>query len=188
MSPTDDGANGQFARHRELLRLLVRIQLGPRYRGQIDPSDVVQETLLKAHERREQFRGSTPAEYEAWLRQILTTTLADAYRRLGRQPANLEDVLRATLDQSSARLKSLLDRGGEAADEQAQRRERLARLDEALERLPPEWREVVELRHLHGQSVPEVAATIGRSTASAAGLLRRGMKRLRELMNEADGC
>jgi RNA polymerase sigma-70 factor (ECF subfamily) len=187
MSSAESAPDGEFARHREFLRLLVRMQMGPQCRGPIDPSDVVQETLLKAHERREQFRGTTPAEYDAWLRQILATTLADAYRRQGRQPANLEDLLRAAIDDSSARLDKLLCRDGESAGEQAARRERLARLDGALEHLPPDWREVVELRHLHGQSVPEIAAATSRTTPSVAGLLRRGLSRLRKLMNETDG-
>ena len=50
-----------------------------------------------------------------------------------------------------------------------------------------DWREVVELRHLHGQSVPEIAAATSRTTPSVAGLLRRGLSRLRKLMNETDG-
>ncbi len=38
----------------------------------------------------------------------------------------------------------------------------------------------VEMHHLHGCSVAEVAGQLGRSEASVAGLLRRGLKKLRE--------
>jgi RNA polymerase sigma-70 factor (ECF subfamily) len=181
MSPLIDPANEEFGRYRAWLRLLLRMQ--PRIPKEIDPSDVVQDTLLKAQERRDQYRGTCVNQYEAWLRRILATTLADACRRLGRQPENIVDVLLSSLEHSSMRLFAFVDRAGESPDQVVERREQLLRLEEALEQLPADQREAVELRHLHGHSVPEIAASTGRTIASSAGLLRRGMARLRELMD-----
>jgi hypothetical protein len=39
---------------------------------------------------------------------------------------------------------------------------------------------VIELRHLRGHTVPEVAAQVGKTRAAVAGLLRRGLIGLRE--------
>src|SRR5438309_11422089 len=63
---------------REYLRLLARMNMDPRLQGRIDPSDIVQQTLLKAHEKQDQFRGKTDAERAAWLRTILANQMADA--------------------------------------------------------------------------------------------------------------
>ena len=95
-------------RYRHYLRVLAEAQLGRHLRGKCDPSDLVQQTLLKAHARREQFRGRTEAELASWLRQILARTLADAARRFGPggRDVGLERSLEPALDESSSRLEA----------------------------------------------------------------------------------
>src|SRR5262249_9656324 len=156
-------------RFREYLGLLARLHLNDRLRGKLDPSDVVQEVLLKAHQHQEQFRGETDAERAAWLRQILANTLADAVRRFlqgEKRNVGLEQSLEA-VQQSSARLEGWLSDGQSSPSEQAQRQEELLRLAEGLAALPDDQRQGVELRHLHGLSVGEVARRMGRSRASS---------------------
>ena len=69
-----------------------------------------------------------------------------------------------------------------AASQEAVTREELSRLTEALARLPADQRTALDLHHLRGYSVPEVAARMGRTTAAVAGLLRRGLQGLRRLL------
>jgi RNA polymerase sigma-70 factor (ECF subfamily) len=65
-----------------------------------------------------------------------------------------------------------------------QRREEVIGMIEALATLPDDQRTALELRHLHGLSVPAAAERMGRSPASVASLLYRGMKALRERMGQ----
>src|SRR5687767_11133746 len=94
----DQGA--RLERYRDYLRLLARLQLPAQLQNKLDPSDLVQQTLLRAFERLEQLRGQTDAEVAAWLRQILASILANAVRDLGRQKRNaaLERSLEASLE------------------------------------------------------------------------------------------
>jgi RNA polymerase sigma-70 factor (ECF subfamily) len=173
-------------RFRDYLCLLARLHLDARLRSKLDPSDVAQEVLLKALGHQDDFRGQTDAERIAWLRQILVNTLADAARRfLQGEQRNVgrEQSLEGALHASSARLDAWLADGQSSPGERAARHEELLRLAAALARLPVEQREAVELRHLHGLGVVEVARRMGRSRASVAGLLRRGLAALRQCLD-----
>jgi RNA polymerase sigma-70 factor (ECF subfamily) len=170
--------------YREYLRLLARLHLDPRLRGQVDPSDMVQQTLLTAHAKAGQFRGTTDAERAAWLRAILANHLAYAARRFGRQGGDRVRSLAADLDRSSARLGAVLAADQSTPSEGAMRAEEAVRLADALARLPDDQREALELRHLQGLSVSEVGRRMGRTVPAVAGLLHRGSKALRGLMGD----
>jgi RNA polymerase sigma-70 factor, ECF subfamily len=172
--------------HRPYLSLLARMHLDPRLRDRLDSSDVVQQTLLEAHAKQDQFRGTTPAELAAWLRQMLAHNLADAVRALHRakRDVKLERSLEAALDGSSCRLGAWLAAEQSSPSQQAANNEELLRLAEALPRLPDAQREAVILHHLQGWTLAELAGHLGRSEPAVAGLLHRGLKKLRELLGE----
>ena len=83
MDPAAESPGPGLERFREYLRLLARQHIG-QLRGKLDASDLVQQTLLEAHRKRDQFRGHGDAELAGWLRKLLAYTLADAVRALGR--------------------------------------------------------------------------------------------------------
>jgi RNA polymerase sigma-70 factor, ECF subfamily len=60
----------QLERHRAYLMLLARARILPVNGRKIDASDIVQQTLMDAFTKREQFRGSSEAELTAWLREV----------------------------------------------------------------------------------------------------------------------
>src|SRR5438309_5965505 len=168
------------------LRLLAGLQLDPRWQAKLDPSDIVQQTLLQAHEARDQFRGQSAGEQAAWLRQILARVLANAVRDLGRAKldAGRERSLEAALEQSSARLEAWLAAEQSSPSESVERNEQLLRLAGALAQLPEDQRQAVALHHLQGWSLADVARHLGRSEGAVAGLLHRGFKSLRALLQE----
>jgi RNA polymerase sigma-70 factor (ECF subfamily) len=173
-------------RFRDYLLLLARAQLDRRLQAKFDPSDVVQQSILEAHACAAQFRGTTSGELAAWLRQILARNLANLVRDLGRQKRDVrrEQSLEQQVENSSARLEGLLAADQSSPSQQADQGERLVRLAGALAALPEGQREAVELRHLHGWSLADIAAQLGKSPAAVAGLLHRGLVQLRTLLGE----
>jgi RNA polymerase sigma-70 factor (ECF subfamily) len=173
-------------RFREYLRLLARLQLDPRLRGKLDPSDVVQQTLLEAYEKRDQFRGGSEAEWLAWLRQALAHNLADALRAFGQAKRDVgrERSLEAAVEASSCRLAAFLAAEQSSPSQQAERHERAVRLAEALAALPDDNREALVLHYCEDWPLADIASHLGRTPAAVAGLLKRGLKQLREHLRE----
>jgi RNA polymerase sigma-70 factor (ECF subfamily) len=172
--------------YRQYLLVLARVQLSPLLQGKVDPSDVVQETLLKAHENRGQFTGTTEAQLTAWLRRILTNTMIDAARHFTGDGRDVgRELSLEAVEQSSARLEALLAGSPSSSpSERGMREEQLLRLAAALEQLPEDQRTAVEMHHLQGYPLEAIAEQMGRTKQAVGGLLRRGMSRLRELLDE----
>ena len=175
-----------WERYREYLCLLARLQIPVRLRSKVDASDVVQQTLLEAHRASDQLLRLDEPARAAFLRQTLTNNLADLARHFAAEARDVgrERLVEVAVRDSSARLVDWLAAEHSSPSLRAVREEDLMRLAEALAGLPGDQRLAVELKHLHGYSVSEIAAAMDRSETAVGGLLRRGLKKLRQLLPE----
>lgn len=154
--------------------------------GKLDPADIVQQTMLEAHQALESFRGENVAGQAAWLRQILARNLANAVRDLTREKRDVgrERSIHADLDASASQLEGWLAADQSSPSQQAQRHERAVLLADALANLPDQQREAVILRHFHGCSLTEIAEQLNTTSTAITGLLHRGLKNLRKALKE----
>jgi RNA polymerase sigma-70 factor (ECF subfamily) len=184
MTTGPQDANQELERFREYLGLLARLQLGSRLQGKVDLSGVVQQTLLEAHQALGRFRDQSEDRKAAWLRRILANNLRDEVRKLGAAVRDVarERSLEAELEESSSRLEAWLAADQSSPSQQVMRQERLLALADALTQLPPEQRQAVELHHLRGWPLAEVAREMNRSKGAVAALLFRSLKKLRTLL------
>jgi len=185
--PAEPDSALQSERYRNYLMSLARIQLaraGP-VRSKIESADLVQDVLLQAHAARAQFAGTTPEEFAAWLRQIMANRLADVQKHFGRgkRDVALEATFRDSLDVSAAGMLSLAMGRLPTPTTNLAREQRALRLADALQELSDDQRTAVELHYLAGYSLAELATHMQRSKPSVAGLLRRGLKALREILD-----
>jgi RNA polymerase sigma-70 factor (ECF subfamily) len=174
-------------RYRRYLGLLARLQVGQRLRAKVDASDIVQETFLRAHQAFPQFRGEDEPTFLAWLRRILASRLAKLVRRYcgtKRRDIDLEREIEDGLGHSSTALGDALAAGETSPSQKAVRREQAVVLADALDELPPDYREVVVLRHLQRLTFPEVARAMDRSLGSVEKLWVRALSRLRAAIRD----
>lgn len=178
---------GEIAKYRNYLRLLACAEVSPTLRHRIDPSDIVQQTLLEAEQCKRQYHGHSEAELTKWLRRILGNNVKDAQKALFCQKREIsrEVPLNQSLDQSSRRLDVFLA-SQTTPSQQAIRCEELIRLSNAIFSLPDDQRDAIILHHLKSLKLAEVAEAMSRSQSSVAGLLQRGLKRLRGTLRESD--
>ncbi len=172
-------------RFRSYLLLLARMKLDRKVRGKVDASDVVQQTLLEAHQAMESFRGGDTAAQGAWLRQILARNLANAVRDLTRAKRDVrkERALQMDLDASASQLEGWLAAEQSSPSQKMERHERALQLAEALAQLPDAQRDAVLLRHFQELSLAEIAEQLDCTTSAVTGLLRRGLKNLRKSLS-----
>src|SRR5947209_7478523 len=123
---------------RKYLEVLARLHLDARLRGKLDPSDIVQQTMLRAYSAVDELRSREPEVLNAWLRRILASTLADAVKHYDRdkRDVGLERSLEADLDRSTSGFAAWLAADQTSPSGRAERNEELMRLIEALGELP----------------------------------------------------
>ncbi len=182
------GGELPLEQYREYLALLAHLQLDSRLRDKLDASDIVQQTLLEAHQARGQLRGRGEAELAGWLRKILAHNLSDALRafRRGKRDVARERSLQQAVDQSSARIEAWIAADQSSPSHQAERQEESVRLANALAQLPAAQREALVMQYWQQYTLAEIGERLGRSPAAVAGLLKRGLKQLRVLMQHRD--
>ena len=154
---------------RDGLVRMVQARLATGRAVDLEASDVTHVALLKAAERIDAFRGSTPAELRAWVRTIGENVLRDALRAV--RPRGRGGVGHVALDRRPD------PHGDPLAD--LDRAEVLAWLGGVLDGLTPRERTAVGHVHLSGLSVAQAAAAMGSTVPAVGGLLKRGLGKLR---------
>jgi RNA polymerase sigma-70 factor (ECF subfamily) len=173
-------------RYRPYLNLVASQRIDRRIVRRVCEADLVQQTLAEAAARFDTFRGDTEAEFSAWIQTIFGHVLEQAIR---------VHVLAAK--RSVTRERPLHYEAGSAsfywfdfaADESTPskiliRGERALRLAQHVESLPGRQGVAIRLRFFEGMKVRQIAETMGLSHAAVAGLLKRGLRILRDTMNE----
>jgi RNA polymerase sigma-70 factor (ECF subfamily) len=174
-------AEGQaLDRCRRYLLEVARQALGPGLQAKGGASDLVQETYLEAHRQFASFDGVSEAQLRAWLRCLLMHKAAQLGRRYrGTRKRQLSrEIPLGVVDAFAPRPSQIAGRSPTPsvvviADEQ------LRRVNEAISRLPADYRQVMMLRYQQAMSFEEVGQRLGRSPDAARMLWARALEKLK---------
>ncbi|MEZ5966058.1 MAG: sigma-70 family RNA polymerase sigma factor [Planctomycetota bacterium] len=165
-------AEVEFERHRERLLSVIYLRMGPDLRTRLDPEDILQEVAIEAMNSWHTL--DDPRNAGAWLvvlaKRKVARVLRDQVGVAARDPSK-ERAIRTDFAVHDARTGPVT-----AAD----RKDRLALLEEALQKLSPDHREVILLTRIEGLSAREVGERMGRTENAINLLLGRALRRLAE--------
>ena len=189
------GNNEAFGRlleqYRGFLLMLAHRYLSERLRRRIDPADIVQLTYLEAKRDLPSFRGETPAEFAGWLRGMLKNNVATAVtRHITTQKRSVKREVdtapKGGGQDSVGDWIHQLPGSTTSPSGVAMRDEAVMALLEALHQLPETQAEAIRLRYMEGLPLVEIVERMGKSETAVAGLLKRGLRKLRTLLNPED--
>lgn len=166
------GLGRLLERYRPYLLAIALQELPAELTGKLGASDVVQASLLKGCEQFHAFRGNSPEELSAWLRQILLSHLlnvAEAYRAQKREVKREQSIVGHLVDVNQ------LTPSGEAIS-----RETWESLQGALDRLPEHYRQIILLRHRDDLSFAEIGRETNLSDEAARKVWSRAIRKLQE--------
>ncbi len=173
--------------YRDRLRKMVTSRLDNRLVARVDPSDVVQETLIVAAGNLPGYAAEQPMPFYPWLRRLALQRLIDLQRRhlhAERRSVLREERLAAVNDSTVHELARYLLAQVPGPHSEAVAAEREASLRRALDSLEETQREVLLLHYVEDLSLAE-AAEVLQITADAARMRHfRALKQLRELFEK----
>lgn len=182
-----DALGRLLEQYRGYLLMLAHRYLSERLRRRVDPADIVQLTYLEAQRDLHAFRGQSPAEFAGWLRGMLKNNVATAVTRhisAKKRSMNREVAAAAPrADDSGAHWLGQLPGSTTSPSGAAIRTEAALALVEALHQLPETQAEAIRLRYMEGLPLSEIVERMGKSDTAVAGLLKRGLKKLRLIID-----
>lgn len=173
-----------FEKHRGRLERIARLRLDRRLQSRIDPADIVQDTYLAVQRKFLRFYDPEDLDFFLWLRLELAQRLVDVHRfHLGAQARDA--ALDVSLQQgalpqvtSMSLAEQLLGRLTTPSNA-AMRAELKLRLEDAINSLDPQDRDILVMRHFEELTNSEAAQVLGIKSSAACNRYVRAIRRLK---------
>ncbi len=165
---------------RGYLLLIAQQELDQTLQAKAGASDLVQQTFLEAQRDFGGFQGTTQAALLAWMRQLLINNLANFRRDFHRDKRRVSREIALPAGDSSRRRATGVDARASTPSVEMMRAEQTEALQFALDRLPEDYRRVIQLRYREEQSFEAIAELMERSQNAVRKLWSRAIERLQQ--------
>ncbi len=156
-----------FALHADHLLVFIRARMGEALRAKVEPEDVLQDAYLAAHRCFAEFEYRDEGAFLRWVCRIISNRLRDAADHFG------------ALKRQDIEVPRSWPTGPQTAAGRAEGRQQI---EQALQQLSPEHREVILLRYFEGLSAEEIGRQMNRTSGAARNLLSRALVELGKQM------
>ncbi len=184
----DDSAKSELAAQvQSYLSMMADRKLNPAIRSNVNPSDIVQYTLIRMVDGIDKFRGTTRAEFFGWLKTIVHNESAKANRHFRSQKRDVTRQRSIIQPESGSFFFAEPSDSQPTPQTNALSRERIQLLYELLKKLPEDYAEVIRLRNLEQLTFREIGEKMERSEAAANKLWNRAIEKFqKELERSSD--
>lgn len=184
--------NGLMDRHRDSLRRMVQMRLDHKIQRRVDVSDVVQDVLVEANRRLQDYLANPIMPFHLWLRQIAQDRIIDAHRRhrgSAKRSVDKEQqlVVAAADDHSTMQLVAQLCDPQMTPGAAATQAEMVQAVERAISQLPDQDCEIIIMRHFEQLSNQEIAQALELTEPAASMRYLRAIKRLKAMLNDGAG-
>ncbi len=184
-----EAVNELFSRYLPRMRRVLRIKMNPWLRSQVDPEDVLQETMMVAVRKLPELEVRTAASILQWLAKIAEYQIKDRVDHLRAEKRDPARERRLKTDDGSVDSSAsgvIVPFQGPTPSQIYVRNELEEMIDTHLEQLePPDYREVILMRDYYESDWETIRTELDRPTVDAVqDLYHRAHKRLRERMRK----
>lgn len=176
-----DAFEALLVRHLPRLRAFLRSRMSELLRRHDSAEDLVQSACREVLAHKDHFEYRGEEAFRAWLYTAVLQKLWAKERNLRREK---RDAKRQVAIDDAALAQAYSE--ALSPSERAIAAERVRRLEEAFDKLPPQYREVIAWSRIAGLSREQVAAQMQRSVDSVRNLLHRALAALAELLIEPE--
>ena len=186
-----EAVNRLLEKHRAPIRRLIELRLDRKVQRRVDVSDVVQDVMIEASGRLDKYLADPAMAFHLWLRQIAWDRIIDTYRRhrvSAKRNMDREQPMASPAgpDQSTMELAVQLCDPGLTPAAAATQREIAVKVEQAIEKMNDQDREIILMRHYEHLSNLEIAEVLGLNPPAASMRYLRALRRLREMLQEDD--
>jgi RNA polymerase sigma-70 factor (ECF subfamily) len=180
----DESLERLLREHDPAIRRDIERAIPVRWRALLAADDVMQQTWLDAFLHIDSVESGEPAGFAAWLHRIAVNNLNDAIRRLeaDKRGGSARPVELAGGSSCRSLVEMIFGQDSHTPSRIARENEAEAALRTALEALPHEYRQAVQLHDLEGRPIHEIAALLNRSEGAIHMLRSRAHQQLREML------
>ena len=174
--------------YNERVLRIIRMRMGPELRTKLESMDLVQDAFISALRSLENFTYENEGDFLRWVSKIAENRLRDNLDKLHADKRDIRQEI--PLNNMSATQETFVGISGPIDTTTPSiimsRREELNKLEKAMDKLKPEYREVITLTKIEGLSYKEAGQRLGRNADAVRMLLSRAMATLSQSFEEVE--